>query len=321
MKKKPGIVYPDADETEGPGYGALFTRLESFADFSVIHGQPPSAEEFIRRIGDARGVLLGWGMPGEVMVSCPSLEVISFTGYGVSKFVDMALAGERGITVCNCPGYSDVTVAEHAMALLLAVTRHIPRLDGELRSGSWNQSLAAMELSGKTIGLVGFGGIARHFSGLCNAFGMRVKVWNRTENPAWEQQYNVACCSLDELYADSDIVSLHLAANPQTEGFMDQQSFAQLKDGAILVNTARAELVDEAALIEALSSGKLSAAGLDVYHQEPLPRDYPLISMENVVLTPHVGYNTPEAVYRLFDIAVGNLEKYFAGNPVNVVTE
>jgi phosphoglycerate dehydrogenase-like enzyme len=194
MKDKPRIVYPDADEPADPGFAPLYGRLESFAEFVLFADDPPSPEEYAGRIGNARGVLLGWGLPVEAMAQCRELEVISFTGIGVGKFVDLEQAHQQGITVCNCPGYSDVTVAEHTMALLLAVTRHIPALDQALRSGNWNQSLPAVELYGKTIGLVGFGGIARHLAGLCRAFGLEVKYWNRTENREWEARYNVTCC-------------------------------------------------------------------------------------------------------------------------------
>ena len=319
MKDKPKIVYPDASESEGTVFAPLFQRLDSIADFSVFTGRPASTAEFTARIGNARGILLGWDLPLEVMAQCRELEVISFTGIGVDKYVDLDLAHQQGITVCNCPGYSDVTVAEHTLALLLAVTRHIPELDQALRTGNWNQSLPAIELYGKTIGLVGFGGIVRHLAGLCRAFGLEVKVWNRTENRAWETQYDVTCCTLDELYASSDIVSLHLASNSQTEGFVNQHSFEQMKDGVILLNTARGELVVEQDMMTALQSGKISAAGLDVFHDEPVAPDHPILKLENVVLSPHVGFNTPEAVYRLFDIGVTNLEKYFAGEPVNIV--
>ena len=147
------------------------------------YGRPESHEEYLRRIGDARAILLGWDLPAEVMVAAPALELVVFTGTGAATFVDLPRAAENGITVCNCPGYSDNAVAEHALALLLAAARHVPRLDAELRAGRWNQSSMGTELKGRTMGVVGFGGIGRRFAELARAIGMRVVVWTRARSP------------------------------------------------------------------------------------------------------------------------------------------
>ena len=320
MKKRPLIVFPDADLAEAGSYDHLFKKLENVADFKLFSGEPSSEEEFVQRIKGANGVLLGWDFPSAVMRKADNLEVISFSGIGVGKFVDMEQALERNITVCNCPGYADITVAEHTMGLLLSTTRHIGLLDRKLRSGLWDQSREGIELNGKTIGLIGFGGIARHFAKLCKAFGMTVKVWTRSMNPDYEREYGINLCALEDLLSGSDIVSLHLASNSQTRNMIDKTAFSRMRDGVIFLNTARAELVDETAMLDALKSGRISVAGVDVFHTEPLPESNPLVTMDNVIITPHIAYNTPGATHRLFEIAVENLENYFAGSPINRVT-
>ncbi|MGI9318130.1 MAG: 2-hydroxyacid dehydrogenase [bacterium] len=320
MKEKPLVVYPDADGNEEELYPEQFARIREVANLKIYRGQPDSHEEYIQRIGDAQGVFLGWDLPGEVMRQAGKLEVISFTGIGVNKFVDMEQARERNISVCNCPGYSDITVAEHTMALLLSLSRGVPGLDHDIRNGIWKSQSTAMELHGKQIGLVGFGGIGQWFSGLCMAFGMNVLVWTRSMNSEYESRFGVQLCSLNEIYENCPIISLHLSSNPQTEGIIDHEAFNAMQPGTMLINTARAELIVEDALIRALQSGRLSAAALDVFHQEPLPAGHPLTEMQNVVLTPHIGYNTPEAVSRLYEIAAENIVSYFQGKPANTVS-
>ncbi len=320
MNNRPLIVYPDADGDEEKLYPSQFSSIRNIADLKVYHGRPGSTEEYADRIKSAQGILLGWDLPGEVMRHAADLEIVSFTGVGASKFVDMDLARDRGITVCNCPGYSDVTVAEHTMALLLSLCRNIPVQDRHTRDGCWKLDLAAMELHGKNIGLIGFGGIGQHFSRLCKAFGMNVYVWTRSMDPEYSNKFGVKLCSLEEIYKCCKIISLHLASNPQTKNIVDQAAFEAMQPGTLFINTARAELVLENAMIHALQTGKLLGAALDVFHEEPLPTGHPLTKMDNVILTPHIGYNTPEAVSRLYKIASDNLVSYFSGQPVNVVS-
>ncbi len=319
MTEKPLIVYPDADGDEEALYVQQFARLREVASLRVYTGRPKSNKEYIERIARAQGVLLGWDLPVEVMQQTDNLEVISFTGVGADKFIDLNQAASQNIVVCNCPGYSDITVAEHTMALLLSVCRRIPNYDRATRNGNWESDNSAIELHGKCIGIVGFGGIGKHFSQLCKAFGMRVLVWTRSMNPKLQNEYGVEFCALEEIYQHCEIISLHLASNPETEGIIDQSAFEAMGVGTILINTARAELVEEEALIQALQVGKLGAAGLDVFHDEPPSLEHPLIDMKNVVLTPHIGYNTPEAVSRLFSIATDNLVSYFQRETRNQV--
>ncbi len=316
----PKIVYPDAGENLDDELSEVSRqRLDALGGLAVHYGRPESDEAYLRRIGDARAMLLGWDLPAEVMLAAPALELVVFTGIGAARFVDLPQAAKKGITVCNCPGYSDNTVAEHALALLFAAARNLPRLDADLRAGSWNQSSMGMELAGRRVGVVGFGGIGRRFAALARAVGMEVLAWTRNPDPQRARAARVEFVDLDRLLAECDVVSLHVAGTPETEGMIDAAALARMKAGAVLVNTARGELVDEAALVEALRSGRLRAAGIDVYREEPLPVSHPFLELENVVLSPHVGYNTPEATVALHDIAVECLVRYFEGQPVNVV--
>ena len=319
MSAKPRIVYPDADQPADAPFHAPLTRLDGIAEVVVHEGRPEDFEQYIERVRDADAIILGWDLPGPVMEQAHKLKMVAFTGIGVARFVDLEQARTRNIVVSNTPGYADITVAEHAMALLLAVTRHIVPLHNQLRAGKWDQSRDAVELHGRSVGILGFGGIGQAFARLCLGFGMRVKAWNRTRRPEFSDFPAVEFCDLNEIYA-CDVVSLHLAANDETIGMVGNEAFSLMQRGSILVNTARAELVDEAALLEALGSGRLAGAGLDVFHNEPLPADHPLLAMENVVLSPHVGFNTPEATGRIMDIAVDNLVAFYNGTPINVVS-
>ncbi|NKB62148.1 MAG: hypothetical protein GKR95_08430 [Gammaproteobacteria bacterium] len=325
MSKKLRIVYPDADVGDDQHYKAIFSRLEAHCEFEIYTGRPEAEEEYIQRIKHADGVLLGWDMPKKVMAAAANLRVISFTGVGVEKFIDLKQANDQNIVVCNCPGYSDNTVAEHTMGLLLALARRLPVLDISTKNGEWTQpfdqiGFEGMELRGKTIGIIGFGGIGKRFSQLCHAFGMEVLVWTRrlpTEN---QLDFNVKFVELEQLYNNSDIISLHLAANPETSNFIDQSAFEMMKSGVLLLNTARGELINENALVAALKCGRVKGAAMDVFVNEPVTKYDPLTKLANVVLTPHIGYRTPESIDTLFGIGVDNLVSFFAGEPTNVVS-
>jgi len=314
------IVYPDASEgIEEILAGHRRESLEKLGDLTIFYDAPVDHQEFLRRVDGAHALLVGWALPVDVMTQTPTLEILSFTGIGASNFIDLPAAAAQGITVCNCPGYADNTVAEHTLALLLAAARHLPQLDAELRGGRWNQSLDGMELRGKKLGLVGFGGIGRRVFKLARAFGMTVKVWTRNPSEARAREHDVEFVSLDKLLQTSDVISLHVALTDDTIDLIDAGRIKQMKPGSILINTARGEVVEETALVDALRDGHLKAAGLDVYQQDPLPVEHPLLKLDNVVLSPHVAYNTPEAGDAICEIAVENIVKFYEGNPINVV--
>jgi D-3-phosphoglycerate dehydrogenase len=218
--------------------------------------------------------------------------------------------------VCNTPGYADRTVAEHALALLLASTRRLPRLDREVRSGGWGR-IQGIELTGKRLGVIGFGGIGRRMAELGRGIGMDVVAWTR--HPERYPEAGVPLVPLETLLETSQAVSIHVALGPDTEGLIDAAALARLPPGAILVNTARGAVVDEPALVAALASGRLGGAGLDVFATEPLPPDHPLATLDRVVLSPHAAYATPEASAEIMELAVGNIERYVAGDPRHVV--
>lgn len=314
------VVYPDADRPLADLVaGPRLARLQALGGFAMHEGRPPDDAAYLARLGRARAVLLGWDMPTAVLRAAPRLEVVAFTGTGAAKFIDLAAAAACGVTVTNTPGYADNAVAEHALALTLAVIRRVAQLDRSLRAGHWAPAPPAFELRGKTLGLVGFGGIAARYAGIARALGMDVTAWTRRPERARERRHGVAFAGLDSVLAQSDIVSLHLPLTEATRGLIAAAELDRLKPQAVLINTARGEILDEGALVDRLREGRIAGAGLDVFDREPLPAGHPLTRLDNVVLTPHVGFATPEATATLLDIAIANLERYFAGEPVNVV--
>ena len=226
---------------------------------------------------------------------CTDLKHIVFLGTGAASFVDIAAAQKLGIKVSTISGYGDTTVAEHAMGLVFAAARRIAAMHGIVRGGAW-RPMQGMELRSKTLGIVGLGGIGAEMARLANGIGLKVLAYNRTAKPG--------TVSIDELLAQSDIVSLHLGLNDQTRGFLSRERIAKTRPGVIIVNTARAGVVDEPALIDALKSGHVGHYATDVFGKEPPSPDEPLLTAENVTLTSHAGYNTPEAAMTMYRRAI-----------------
>jgi D-3-phosphoglycerate dehydrogenase len=216
--------------------------------------------------------------------------------------------GELGIEVHLIKGYGDTAVAESAIALMWAAARGIAQMDREMRAGNWLRE-DGMQLTGKTLGLIGFGGIAAEVARIALGSGMRVIAWNRTP----KRFAGVDFVSLDGLLTESHVVSLHLLLNDETRGFLSAERIAAMKPGVILVNTARAAMVDEAAMIEALKSGRIRHAGLDVFNIEPLPADHPLTKLPNVTLSAHSAFRTPEASENLIQAAWEHCRRIAAG--------
>ena len=226
---------------------------------------------------------------------CRGLKHIVFLGTGAASFVDLAAAKRLGIKVSTISGYGDTTVAEHAMGLVFAAARHIATMHGIVRGGGW-RPMQGMELRGKTLGVVGLGGIGAEMARIAGGIGLNVLSYNRTPK--------ADTVPLDALLAQSDIVSLHLGLNDETRGFLNRERLAKTKQGVIIVNTARAGVVDEAALIELLKSGHVGHYATDVFAKEPPARDEPLLTLDNVTLTAHAGYNTPEAAMTMYRRAI-----------------
>lgn len=316
----PRIVYPDADLAHVELLQGRFkSRLDAIGASQLFEGQPDNDDEWIMRIGDADAIFLGWALPDRALESAPNLELIAFSGIGVANHVNLGLARDKGVTVTNSPGYADDTVAEHTFALMLACARHVARGDRVMRAGGWYFDDQGTDLKGKTLGIVGLGGIGRRTAELARAFGMRVIAWTRSMDPERGRAAGVEFVPLEQLFRDSDVVSLHLGLNADTEGIVDRELLAAMKPSAFLINTARGELVDEAALVDLLASNAIAGAGLDVFAGEPPPPDHPLRSLENVVMTPHKGFDTPDANIAILDILLSNMEAYFADKPINVV--
>jgi D-3-phosphoglycerate dehydrogenase len=237
-------------------------------------------------------------LPTEVARRCNGLKHVVFLGTGARSYMNPEELGELGIEVHLIKGYGDTAVAECAIALMWASARGIARMDREMRGGNWLRE-DGMQLTGKTLGLIGFGGIAAETARIARGSGMRVVAWNRTP----KQFAGVEFVSLDALLAQSHVVSLHLLLNDETRGFLSRQRIAAMQPGVILVNTARGAMVDEAAMIEALKSGHIRHAGLDVFNIEPLPADHPLTKLPNVTLSAHSAFRTPEASENLIHAA------------------
>jgi D-3-phosphoglycerate dehydrogenase / 2-oxoglutarate reductase len=236
-------------------------------------------------------------LPTELVGRCGSLKHIVFLGTGAASYMNVAELEARGIRVHTIKGYGDTAVAEHTVALMLAASRDIAGMDRLIRTGTWS-TREGVQLYGKTLGVIGLGGIGREVMRMARGLGMEVIAWNRTPQPG------EPLVPLDALLARSDVITLHLALNDETRGFLGPAQIARAKPGVILVNTARGALVDEAALIEGLRSGHIRHAGLDVFHAEPLKPDHPLAGLANVTLSAHAGFRTLEASMTLLRRAI-----------------
>ncbi len=243
-------------------------------------------------------------LPTEAMRHCPGLKHVIFLGTGARSYMNPDELAELGITVHIIKGYGDVAVAEHTVALIWAAARGLAAMDRGMRNGQWLRT-EGVQLAGKTLGLLGFGGIAGEVARIMGGAGMRVIAWNRTAKHA----PGVEFVPLDHLLEASDVLSLHLLLTDETHGFLGVDRLARLRPSAILVNTARGALVDEAALIEALRAGRIAHAGLDVFDVEPLPPGHPFTTLDRVTLSAHSAFRTPEAsdtlLRRALDIAKG----------------
>ncbi|MFN8524254.1 MAG: NAD(P)-dependent oxidoreductase [Chloroflexota bacterium] len=295
--------------------------LEPYGDVTVYTDRPTTDEEKVRRAAGATAILNSRGAvrwPGDLLRQLPDLKMITVFGIGTDS-IDLVTARELGITVSNIPGKTAPVVAEHAFGLMMAAAKRVVFQSDEMRAGRWGTRIDNIYLNGKTLGVIGAGPIGRRMAQLGNAIGMNVLAW--TFHPSAERAaaMGVTFVELDDLLRRSDVVSLHLGLTDQTRGIIGGREFGLMKRGAILVNTGRGPLVEEAALIEALDSDHLAGAALDVFAQEPLPPDSPILSRRQIVLTPHNADSTPEGLDFLNEGAVENVLAYLQGKPQNVV--
>lgn len=293
--------------------------LRELGEVTVYDRTP--MEDVAARIGDAPVVLTNKArITREVMEVCPELRYIGVlaTGYNV---VDIAEAKARGIVVTNVPGYSTQAVAQHTMALLLAAASRVAEYDAQVKAGAWSASpdfcfyaAPTEELAGKTLGIVGFGSIGQAVARAARGLDMRVIIHTRTPGKA-EAQF----VTLEELLTQSDVISLHCPLTEATRGMMGRAALAKVKDGVKIINTARGPLVDEAAMAEALTRGKVGCYMADVMESEPPAEDHPLLHAPNTLLTPHIAWAARQTRERLLEVACGNLSAYLAGKPRHVV--
>jgi D-3-phosphoglycerate dehydrogenase len=300
-------VFVDANEA----LAVIFERLAEPGDPVVrIHRDPDVAPEQLPGVLDGAAIAIvdHTRLPTDIARKCAGLKHVVFLGTGARSYMNPEELGELGIAVHLIRGYGDTAVAESAIALMWAAARGIARMDREMRAGNWLRE-DGVQLTGKTLGLIGFGGIATEVARIARGSGMRVIAWNRTP----KRSAGVEFVELDELLTESDVVSLHLLLNDETRGFVSRACIDSMKPGVILVNTARGALVDEDAMIEALKAGQIRHAGLDVFNIEPLPADHPLTKLDNVTLSAHSAFRTPEASENLMAAAWAHCRRIARG--------
>ena len=314
------LVVPD-DEPPVLAGTPYDRRARDLAAETVWHFDRPADDaDTIARIGEADAVInirSSVQFPEAVLAACPKLKILSIWGTGVDH-VDLAAAERMGITVSNTPAYGAPYVAEHALTLALAVSRQIVDNDRFIRQGGWTRGFID-ELYGKTLGVVGTGAIGRRMVQLGQGIGMNVIAWTRNATPERAAEYGLEFVTLEELFSRSDVVSLHVTLTPETEKLVGASHLALMKPTAILVNTARGAVVDEAALLAALQEERIAGAGLDVFESEPLSPGHPFTTLSNVTLSAHVGGMAYNGTMRGLEMSVENLEAFSAGSPVNVV--
>jgi D-3-phosphoglycerate dehydrogenase len=314
------IVVPDDNPPVLAGTPAL-ERLRTIGEVRLYDSDATDPTILIDRLREADVALNIRGrtlFTAEALEACPKLKLISIWGTGTDN-VDLPAAAARGVTVTNTPGANAIAVAEHTVALMLAAAKQLASADQAMRQGGWPRNLVP-QLRGKRLGLVGTGLIGREVAGMARGLGMQVVAWTFHPSARLADSLGLRYVELDELLRTADIVSLHLRATPETRHFLSRVRLAMLKPGAILVNTARGALIDEAALVECLREKKIACAGLDVFEAEPLPAGHPLLGVPNVLLTPHAAGMTPEVIQNGLAMAVENIERFLKGSPSHVVT-
>jgi D-lactate dehydrogenase len=323
-----------------PRESAAFERLKQAHDVAFV--PEPLRLEIVGQFREAQALcpFIYSELGRDVLEQLPRLRLIvtRSTGY---DHIDVEYCAERGITVCNVPSYGENTVAEHVFALLLAISHRLPEAIDRAQRGHFSpEGLQGFDLAGKTIGVIGIGGIGRHVIQIARGFGMEVVAFDIKPNPQFADKLGFRHTQLEELLGLSDVITLHVPSTPETRNMLSAAAFSRMKDGIVLINTARGDVIDTRALIQALTSGKVAAAGLDVLPDEPMIREeaelicsifcdqhdlrnlvanHVLLRMRNVVITPHSAFNTREAVGRIVETTVENIESFAAGAPRNVV--
>ena len=312
--------------TENPG-DLSWGDMEALGELTVYDRTSlTDMQEVIDRIGDAEAVITNkTPLPKEVFDACPNIKYVGVlaTGYNV---VDVDTAKAKGIPVCNIPTYGTAAVGQFAIALLLEICHHIGHHDKAVHEGRWESNpdwcfwdYPLIELADKTMGIIGFGRIGQATGRIAKALGMKVIANDEYPNDIGKEIAEYV--SREELFAQADVIALHCPLFPSTQGIINKENIAKMKDGVIILNNSRGPLIVEEDLRDALNSGKVAAAGLDVVSTEPIKGDNPLLQAKNCIITPHISWAPKESRQRLMDIAVEDLKAFVAGNPINVVNK
>ena len=293
-------------------------RLQALGSVEVFNAPPKTEDELKRRIGSADIVVVGWShITRDVIASAENLKIISIWAT-TCHYADHEAAKERGIVVTHVPGYATEAVAEHTFALLFAAIRKLPQADRHVRQGDFDwRPFAGAELYGKTLGIVGTGSIGCRVAEVARAFKMRVLGYDKYPNMQKIREAEIELVDLPALLRESDFITLHVTLTPETEGLFGKKQIETMKKGVVIVNTSQGKVIDEKALVAALKSGKIAAAGLDVFAEEPPAKENPLFKLDNVVFSPHIGFNTVEAAKRCTDICIDNVAKFLEGHVQN----
>jgi len=299
-------LFVDANDT----LAAVTDKLLRSRDLPVSINRNPSIkpDDLPGLLGDAEIMIVDHtAVPSAIAEKCSKLKHVVFLGTGARSYMNPEELAERGIAVHTIKGYGDTAVAECAIALMWASARSFGEMDRGMREGNWLRR-DALQLTGKTLGLIGFGGIAAEAARMAAGCGMKVIAWNRTP----KTHPGVEFVSLEKLLAESHVISLHLLLNDETKGFLSRERIAMMRKGSILINTARGAVVDEDAMLDALRSGHIAHAGLDVFTVEPLPAGHPVTKLPNVTLSAHSAFRTPEASDNLIGAALDHCRRIIA---------
>lgn len=291
-------------------------QLGKLGEVKVYRGPPSSMEEYLCRIDGADvAVVSHFKLPARAF-DAGNLKLVALARTGFDD-VDLDAATLKGVAVANAPGYSNEAVAEHVFALLLSFVRRIPEADFWMREERFDcTAFEGRELRGSTLGVIGTGQIGSRVAEIASCFGMEVIAYD-IRRDAGKQGFRYV--GLDRLFAESDFITVHMPLTPATEGLIDEEALRLMKPGAVIVNTARGPIIDQEALISALDEARIAGACLDVFDQEPLPPDNPLLGFSNTLLTPHIAYNTREAREQSIAIAADNVAHFLEGKPRNLV--
>jgi len=294
-------------------------RLRSLGDLEVYNEPPKTADELRDRIENADAVIVGWtNLTKEDIEFSPRLKMISIWAT-TCHYVDLKAAEEKKIVVTHVPTYATEAVAEHTFALLLATARKLRQADEQVRAGDFDwRPLAGIELHGKTLGIIGTGSIGCRVAEIAKAFGMRILAYDKYPNVNRAREIGIQYVPLKTLLEESEFITLHVTLTSETQGLIGREEINTMKKGAVIVNTSQGKVIDERALADALASGRLSSAGLDVFSEEPPAKSNPLLSLDNTILSPHIGFHTIEAARRCTDVCIDNVSKFLEGHPENV---